>query len=198
MEVAARQAAPKIGPSSAPNPGDWDGTEAPAGRLIDRPRGIAAAPSPEMMLRRERDSKEREPDREQRKVLGITVGGIAADHLDDVGGHRFDRVSGFKVIWGRMPAASTTAIVSPTARLIARMNEANTPERRRGQHDPGRHLKLGRSQTEGCLAQPARNRRKYVFTKRRHQRNDHHPYHDAGRKRIERLDSPAQRLEQAA
>ena len=37
-------------------------------------------------------------------------------------------VSGLSVICGRMPAASTTAIVSPTARLIARMNEANTPE----------------------------------------------------------------------
>ena len=36
------------------------------------------------------------------------------------------------MIWGRMPAARTTAIVSPTARLIARMNDANTPERPAG------------------------------------------------------------------
>src|SRR4051794_14077556 len=37
-------------------------------------------------------------------------------------------VSGFRVICGRIPAASTTAIVSPIARLTARMNEATTPE----------------------------------------------------------------------
>ena len=37
-------------------------------------------------------------------------------------------VSGFKVICGRIPAASTTAIVSPIARLTARMNDATTPD----------------------------------------------------------------------
>ena len=98
--------------------------------------------------------------------------------------------SGSNVSCGLSRPPATTAIVSPTARLIARMIEAMIPESAAGRTTLRTTSNLRRAHREGALAQAARDRPHRVLGDRGDQRRDEEADDDPAGQRREGADVP--------